>query len=854
MRPQPWLAVLGATVVAGSLAATFVQTDSSHAEVPPGTAAVTGQVFADLDEDGTRDNNEPGIPNVAIADGDVVKRSDHRGKYALTVNTERRKTDLVFVSSPAGFVPAPDADNIPRFYAPVTPDAAGNATVDFALRPNSDSTRRSYRFVGLADVHVQAGTTNNKERFGGQVAQINKLIASSTPKDRPLFSVVSGDLTNNATLQEFADFRAGAKVSTVPVWPAIGNHEYFFQSGNTYADLVDNYRQSVGPEWYSFSSGDRHFVMLDNIQGLNQPDQLRWLEQDLALVPRWQQVVVITHIPINTPQATTVDKLPALVKLLEKHNTKLLLAGHTHSNDIDAAPIKGALHAVTTSSSYTIDQTPNGFRVVSFKGNRINLPFREYNQTKNLTLVNPAPGGSLPRSKTAIEVNAYDTSLEVASARYRIDNGGWRSLSAVGDWTWTAPVDARSWRLGSHQIAVETIGTDGTKSRQEGSFTVVSASTNAAPAQGAPWTAFHGNPAHTGLTSDAVKPPLRLAWTHFTRGKILTGSPAVVDGGVYIGVRDENDAKLNAVHALDLATGKLRWSVQADGQVEGTPSVVDGMVYATSIRGTVYAINAATGKVKWSYRAGNPGDRVWMYQAPTVVDGVIYQSYSTGAGTALEAIDAATGTRKWIANSGIGGNWHSFGTAAVADGLVVHAAQGGLLSAFDTATGTRKWAKAPAGGWTRTAPVLADGQLLMTFQGDIVVALDPSTGVERWRYKSPGKSFLFGDGTASAPAVSNGVAYVSFADGSVTALDLATGLKSWSHQTGHGVISSPAVSGDVVYVGGNDGFVRALDAATGAEQWKHRLGPWVASSPAVSGNALVIGAYDGNVYAFTSAG
>lgn len=689
-----WAGALAFTV-AGMSGTVLAVGDAQPARAAAGTV-VTGSVYADLDRDGTQDSGEPGLKGVTVSDGAVLASTDAQGNYQLTVDTERRGTDLVFVSAPSGFVPPVDEQNIPRFYAKLSPDAAGEARVDFGLRPDPAALQPDFRFVGLADVHVQAGTTNNKERFSAQIAQVNELIANSD-KERPRFTVISGDLTNNATPAEFADFRAAAAVSTLPVWPAIGNHEYNAQSGNTYGALLENYRQAVGPEWYSFTYGNKHFVILDNIRGLREEEQYRWLEQDLALNGRNREIVVITHIPMNTPQATDAARIPQYVALLEQYDTKLLLAGHTHSNDVDDQVIDGALHAVTTSSSYTIDQTPNGFRVVDFHGDRVRIPFREYGAARSLTLVHPAPDGNLPRTQTDIVVNAYYTSAEVAKAKFRIDGGDWLSLSPSGDWTWAADFDARGLELGRHTLQVEVTESGGASRSESATFTVVAPNKIAAPELGTPWATFHGDNAHSGRAAESLEAPLQLAWNHRTGGKILTGSPALSGDSAYIGVRDDNGVAHNSVLAVDIATGRQRWRVHTDAQIEGSPAVAGDLVYATSVRGTVYALDSATGAIRWQHRVGNPGDRTWSYQAPTVEDATVYQAYSTQGGAALVALDAASGAVRWR-TTGLGSNWHSFGTAAVGGGLVFSTAQGGRISALDAATGAVKWSRAPAGG------------------------------------------------------------------------------------------------------------------------------------------------------------
>ena len=77
--------------------------------------------------------------------------------------------------------------------------------------------------------------------------------------DEPAFLAVSGDLTQNATDPEFVRYQAAMATSRVPVWPAVGNHDISDDS-----DVYDNYRKYLGPEWYSFDYGNRHFVMLEN--------------------------------------------------------------------------------------------------------------------------------------------------------------------------------------------------------------------------------------------------------------------------------------------------------------------------------------------------------------------------------------------------------------------------------------------------------------------------------------------------------------------------------------------------------------------------------------------------------------
>lgn len=849
--------VLG-TLVLGSLA--------SMASAAP-TARVSGYVFEDRRETGGRDRGDRGVAGVTVSDGQAVVQTDAGGYYELEVDAERRHTDVVFIAVPSGFTVPTDEHMTPRFYRHVDLEPGGQAGADFALhRDRAQRVSSDYRALGLADVHVQAGTTNNRERFSHQIDQLNELVegARRGPRARrlaPRFTVVAGDLTNNATLAEFADYQAATATSLVPVWPALGNHEYFFQAGPEYKGLVDHYRRHLGPEWYSFSYADQHFVVLENNSGaaLDDSSQLDWLTQDLALNAQGKEVVVITHKPLNTPQTTAPSRVEEFVELLEGYDTTLLLAGHTHSNDVDQEVIAGAKHAVTNSASYTIDQTPNGFRVLDFAGDRDlpDIPFREFETLeRDVTVVHPAPDARVAQEPTDLQVNAYHTSSEVVGARARMDGGGpWIDLAPHGARTWSAPWDAGALGVGAHEVTVELRDNTGHRWTETSGFQVVADGGAVVPEQGGDWAMFHGDAAHTGVAADEVSPELGLAWSHRSEGTILTSSPAVVDELVYVGVRDEDAAAGNSVLAVDLATGQERWRTSTNAQVQASPAVADGLVYTGSIRGTLYALDAATGAVVWELdvRSG-PLGLAWMYQSPTVADGVVYQAYSSQAeGTPLVALDATSGNELWRTGS-LGGSFlpHSF--AAVGDDHVYVGAGGGTISAVDPDDGQVVWQASPAGGWMRSTPMYAHGKVLMNYQGDQLVALDADTGAVAWRYRSPGDSFLFGNGTASVPAVADGTAYVGFADGSVSAIDLESGSLQWTQRTGDGVISSPAVSGGYLYVGSNDGHLYGLDRATGQPLWDHEIGTWVASSPAVTGNTVVAGAWDGNLYAFTADG
>ncbi|MGW3626893.1 outer membrane protein assembly factor BamB family protein [Streptomyces sp. NPDC000880] len=838
--------------MAGLATATLITplVPTAAAALDPEVATTSGVVFKDANNNGTQDTDEPGIEGVSVSDGVKTVATDKQGRYTLSIDVARRATDIVFITKPAGYEVPTDEAKTPQFYRVLGKLADGvQSKADFPLVPSSKGENGKLAFANVADTHVTPDLAD-------QMRQIN-----STAQDLA-FVQVSGDLTNNATDAQFQQYRASTAASKLPVWPAVGNHEYFNGGEPTYAARIDNYRRYVGPEWYSFDYGDRHFVVLENIGGAPIEEQREWLRQDLETHAKGKHVVVLTHAPMNVPfgAPSTYDSFS---ELLEKYKTELVLVGHEHSNDVDESVVKGAKHIQTNSSSYTIDHSPRGFRYVNMWGNGFDNPFRMYGVEKSLAVTSPAPGASVSaKGLDEIQVNAYHTSDKVESARYRVDGGEWQSMKKSGEFTWYAKYPTLAKEVGEHTLDVEAVAEGGARWQKSSTFQL----TDAAPVKvepGADWAQFHGDASHSGVASDVVRPDLELAWTYRTPGTILTGSPAIVGGVGYVGTRDENDLKNNRVHAVDLKTGNALWSARTDASVHGSPAVSDGLVFVPTINGTLYAFDAVTGKERWRREpeAAEPDQqRSYSYYSPTVAEGKVFWPYQTRYGKAsrglLAALDPKTGKAIW--ESPMAGSTMSDGTPAVADGKVYVGNQtADMLLAYDAATGKQLWtANAALGGWQDGAPTAAGGRVFIGSNNG-VIARDAETGKTLWTYRSTGSSYIPGNATPSAPAVVGDTMYMGFPDGRVTALDTATGTVKWNATMPGkkylgGVLSAPAVSGDTVYIGSNNGILYGLNRLTGETVWNYEIGTWVASAPAISGNTLFAGAWDGNLYAFAT--
>ncbi|GII33910.1 outer membrane protein assembly factor BamB family protein [Planotetraspora mira] len=845
---------LAASVVAGPLAS------YAAAAIDPPEATVSGVAYVDANGDGRRDPDEVGLAGVRVSDGKVATTTAADGSYSLTISTDRRKTDIVWAGQPRGYRFGLDEYKEPRFWAnlgQLADDAT--PTADFALVRDGLSDGDTFSWANIADPHVNA-------QLPDQIREIN-----STGTDLR-FIAVSGDLTNDASQGQFDTYRRGAQQSAVGVWPAVGNHEY--ASGSAYADKIDNYRKNVGPEWYSFSYGNRHFVVLENNGSAPFDEELDWLKADLAASvplddnPRNDiELVVLTHQPMNVPFGSP-SEYDAFGDVLEKYKAQLILVGHEHSNHVEnnSAFASTAKHIQTVSSSYTIDNAPRGFRYIHMAGRGFDNPFRMYGENEHLTIVSPAPGSKVPAEKfPGIQINAYDTGDEVVSARYRIDGDkNWMPLHHSGEFTWQGDLPHNRQKAGKHSVDVQVVDAAGKTWTKSADFTLTHEPA-LKPVAGGDWDQHHGNVAHSGV-APAQEAGRRLAWSFRTEGTFLTGSPVIHDGVVYAGTRDENGDGNSRIYAVRLKDGKELWNVKVPQSIHGSLAYGDGLVFAPTLGSELYAVDAKSGELRWKAvpeQAPAPNNqRTYGYYSPAVSGHTVLWPYQTrfgiGSQGVLKALDTRTGRQIWA--SPMSGATMSDGTPAVMDGTVyVGNETADRVLAYDLATGARKWTGTESlGSWQDGVPTAAEGKVFIGANNGIV-ARDGKTGATLWTYNSSRSSLVSSGSTPSAAAVKDGVVYMGFPSGAVVALDAQTGNVIWERALPGdiyhgGVMSSPVVAGDTLFVGANNGKFYALASDTGQILWSHEIGTWVGAGPAVSGNTVVAGAWDGNLYAYVPGG
>ena len=195
------------------------------------------------------------------------------------------------------------------------------------------------------------------------------------------------------------------------------------------------------------------------------------------------------------------------------------------------------------------------------------------------------------------------------------------------------------------------------------------------------WPAVRGDNHRSGISHEHIDLPLQSQWVHAPR---LAPQPAwppparmnravqsppldptltydrafhtvVHDGLVYYGSSADD-----AVHCLELATGKEIWSYTTNGPVRLAPALYAGKCYVGSDDGHLYCLDGNTGALMWKFRAGPrtpwiPGNGRIISSFPVrcgicVSEDTVY--FAAGLfprqGTFLCALNAETGKKIFV--------------------------------------------------------------------------------------------------------------------------------------------------------------------------------------------------------------
>lgn len=334
---------------------------------------------------------------------------------------------------------------------------------------------------------------------------------------------------------------------------------------------------------------------------------------------------------------------------------------------------------------------------------------------------------------------------------------------------------------------------------------------------------YKGGPGRTGESVGGIAGEGRVLWTVATSGPV-DSSPTILDGVAYV-VGGEG-----RLLALDVSTGKQRWSSTVDGLV-GSPAIADDRVVALGKDGSINAIRM-DGSSSWRTAADLAPN-----SSPLLVGGVLIAG---GQGGSIQAFDAVTGAARWTVQTG-----DSLPRAAAGDESRAYiGSHDGRLYAIEITSGETAWTLDAKADHFAT-PAVRDGSVLAaaaTPDDASLLAVDAASGAERWRFVPPDGRGLH------SPSVDGGAVYIS-TDRNLYALAPDDGTILWTREGEPWNTAGIAIADATLYAIAAGGTLYALDAATGSERWRLFLGGNVLTGTTLADGRLIVGTEGGNIIA-----
>jgi len=341
------------------------------------------------------------------------------------------------------------------------------------------------------------------------------------------------------------------------------------------------------------------------------------------------------------------------------------------------------------------------------------------------------------------------------------------------------------------------------------------------------WNMFGCDPTRARYSTSPGPCSNKTLWTHKLGGSIISSSPAIADGKVYIGSYD------NKIYCLDAETGKPLWNFTTGDWVESSPAVANGKVFVGSWDGNLYALDAKSGESLWNHTTLGA-----IISSPAVANGKVFVCSSLGDVYALDT----NGTFLWSSKA----DDFVYSSPAVADGKVFFGCWDKCVYALNATNGDLVWKNSTGERLTYSSPAVVDGRVYigsMTMKGNIF-CLNAQNGIIIWNYTTTGP-------IKGSPAVTCGKVFVGSYDGNVYAINATSGELIWQYTAGDYIFSSPAIAcKQKLFIATENGTIYSLHPANGTVLWTYKANSSVSSSPAIASNTLFIGSGDGTLYAF----
>ncbi len=385
-----------------------------------------------------------GVPRagVVVSDGINVELTDERGEYQMYTTRQH-----VFVSVPED-CEIPVLDGLPRFYKVLDFSVDAKIQRDFNLL--SAPKKTEWTLMAVAD--PQIGNDQDISDFSEYI--LSDFSEFTQPISENTYGISLGDIVWNKP-ELFSTYKTLMGRTPVPSFSVIGNHDHNESVKNDTESDAD-FRNVLGPTYYSVNIGDYHMVVLDDVlysgeTGRNDyantitQEQLDWLEKDLSHVSKDKGLIVALHIPTarwNRPNNLTNTQ--ALYDLIKDFDNIQIISGHAHNQStVEIAPNMTEYNFAAAMGAYWYplcsDGTPRGYGVLKFNGNKlVDVKYKsagfpdDYQMKlyapKDAVLCQPSGNVGDPFDQILVNVLAWHPKWTV---EIQEDGGSWKTLSNV---------------------------------------------------------------------------------------------------------------------------------------------------------------------------------------------------------------------------------------------------------------------------------------------------------------------------------------------------------------------------------------------------------------------------------------
>lgn len=200
--------------------------------------------------------------------------------------------------------------------------AAGTWPGSLAVAEAPPATE-TFSFVVLNDLHYL------DDQCGPWQEAVVRRIKAHDPK--PRFCLIVGDLTEDATPEQFDAVRTIYGALGVPVHYVPGNHDWDKELAR---NIYDQFY--VGATNYHFEAGGWLFVALDSTDGRGtrvsvREESLKWLDATLPTLDRKKPLVLFTHYPLGPWVFARANNAEQVLERFKGHNLQAVYNGHFHS-------------------------------------------------------------------------------------------------------------------------------------------------------------------------------------------------------------------------------------------------------------------------------------------------------------------------------------------------------------------------------------------------------------------------------------------------------------------------------------------------------------------------------------------